>query len=143
MAPSIQGSTTTVRPGAVTTTTARPTTTSVRPATTTQAPSTTVDPNDPQPPIVIDIVPPEDGFEKQSVVVELLVSTGAQTETVFLNVDLRNFSVDVPQQVVVLPATGVQATGNSGVFAQALAGLGALIAGALLLLVGRSRRQSH
>lgn len=86
---------------------------------------------------------PDEGFTKQSVVVELLVSTGAQTETVFLEVDLKRFSVGIPQQVLVLPATGVQATGSSGVFAQALAGLGALLAGAMLLLVGRSRRRSH
>jgi len=84
---------------------------------------------------------PEENFNKQSVVVELLVSTGLQAEVVFLSVDMKNFSVDVPQQVVVLPATGVQATGNSGVFAQALAGLGALLSGALLLF-GRSRRRS-
>ena len=85
---------------------------------------------------------PDEGFTKQSVIVELVVSTGSQTEVVFLSVDMKNFSVDVPQQVVVLPATGVQATGNSGVFAQALAGLGALMAGALLLLLSRSRRRA-
>jgi hypothetical protein len=92
---------------------------------------------------VIELDVPEDGFTKQSVIVELLVSTGSKTETVFLEVDLKRFSVDVPQQVVVLPATGVQATGNSGVFAQALAGFGALLAGAMLLFLGRSRRRSH
>lgn len=91
---------------------------------------------------MIELDVPEENFNKQSVVVELLVSTGAQAETVFLEVDLRNFSVDVPQQVVVLPATGVQAAGSSGVFAQALAGLAALVAGALLLAFGRSRRRA-
>ena len=92
---------------------------------------------------MIELEVPEENFNKQSVVVELLVSTGSQAEVVFLSVDMENFSVDVPQQVVVLPATGVQATGSSGVFAQALAGLGALLAGALLLILGRSRRQGR
>jgi len=153
VAPSVQQSTTTVRSSVTTvrptTTTVRPTTTTVRPTTTTIGSSATTQPGYPSttlpegttPPIVIELEVPEENFNKQSVVVELLVSTGSQSEVVFLSVDMKNFSVDVPQQVVVLPATGVQATGSSGVFAQALAGLGALLAGALLLF-GRSRRRS-
>ena len=140
----------TTQPGSPTTTTGSSATTQPGSPTTTTGPSATTQPGSPTttvpdstPPIVIELDVPDEGFTKQSVVVELLVSTGAQTETVFLEVDLKRFSVGVPQQVLVLPATGVQATGNSGVFAQALAGLGALLAGAMLLLVGRSRRRSH
>jgi len=140
----------TTQPGSPTTTSAStatpqpgsPPTTSASTATTHPGSPTTTVPGGTTPPIVFELEVPDEGFTKQSVIVELVVSTGSQTEVVFLSVDMKNFSVDVPQQVVVLPATGVQATGNSGVFAQALAGLGALMAGALLLLLSRSRRRA-
>jgi hypothetical protein len=130
------GATGTTLPGATTSTVTDGTSGSL-PAT-----PTTI-PDEERPPIEIEIVTPEDeDFQKQSVVVELVVSTGGQTEVVFLNVNLQRFSVDVPRQITVLPATGVEAAGRSGVATQALLGLGVLLVGMALLTLGRQRRRA-
>jgi hypothetical protein len=83
---------------------------------------------------------PEGDFQKQSVVVELVVSTGTQAEVVFLSVNLQRFSAEVPQQVLVLPATGIETSGTQGEFVRVLAGAAALFFGLVVLALGRRRR---
>ena len=145
----VRGATTTTVRGATTTTVRGVTTTTVRGVTTTttggaidpNAPTTTV-PESTQPPIELEIITPEGDFQKQSVVVELVVSTGTQSEVVYLNVNLQRFGAEVPQQVLVLPATGIEASGSQGEMTRLLIGLSALLLGLAMLALGRPRRRA-
>ena len=134
------GTTATTTQPSATSTTAPGSTSTTSPGSTSPSTPTTI-PGDTQPPIEIEITPTDD-FQKQSVVVELVVSTGGQTEVVFLNVNLQRFSVDVPRQITVLPATGVEVAGGSGVATQALLGFGVLLVGMALFALGRPRRRA-